>query len=183
LKYPDWVNRHREPGTAVKKVGSSYYLYKATSVRVPGKKNPQPKAEYIGVITPDGVVKSGVKKLATDNVRVYEYGFSYALKQLTPVKFIKDIGDDMKAEMLFLHIVKQYSPTSYLLRGVDLPSTEELHICLSTQIKKYERLTGIEISSLFPLMYLYLVEMGGKETMSEITPETDMLLKKAGVTL
>jgi hypothetical protein len=61
-KYPDWTNRFREPGTAVKKVGNSYYLYKVTSARVPGKKNPQPKGEYIGVITPEGVVKTNVRK-------------------------------------------------------------------------------------------------------------------------
>jgi hypothetical protein len=182
-KYPDWLDRFREPGTAVRKIGNSYYLYKVTSVRVPGKKNPQPKGEYIGVITPEGVVKTNVRKLQTDVVRVYEYGFSYAMRQLTPPKFTSDIGDAPKAESLFLHIVKKYSPTSYLLRGVDLPPAEELHVCLSTQIKKYERLSGARIESLMPLCRLYLVEMGGREMLSEITPEIEELLTGLGVSL
>jgi hypothetical protein len=182
-KYPEWLDRFREPGTAVKKIGNSYYLYKVASVRVPGKKNPQPKGEYIGVITPEGVIKTTVRKLPTDVVRVYEYGFSYAMKQLTPPKFISDIGDAEKAEALFLHIVKRYSPTSYLLRNVDLPPAEELRVCLSTQIKKYERLSGIEIESLMPLCRLYLVEMGGRETISEVTPEIGELLAGLGVRL
>jgi hypothetical protein len=135
------------------------------------------------VITPEGVVKTNVRKLQTDVVRVYEYGFSYAMRQLTPPKFTNDSRDALKAESLFLHIVKKYSPTSYLLRDVDLPPTEELHVCLSTQIKKYERLSGVEIESLMPLRRLYLVEMGGREMISEVTPEIGELLSGLGVRL
>ena len=35
-KYPDWVNAFKEKGTSIKKVGNEYYLYRATSKRVPG---------------------------------------------------------------------------------------------------------------------------------------------------
>jgi hypothetical protein len=69
--YPDWVNAHKEKGTAVKKVGNDYYLYKATSKRFPGKKYPQPIHEYIGVRTREGVVRTNVRKITTDRVRVY----------------------------------------------------------------------------------------------------------------
>ena len=31
--YPDWVKKFRRKGTAVKKVGNSYYLYQHTSKR------------------------------------------------------------------------------------------------------------------------------------------------------
>jgi len=37
--YPEWVQQQRTKGTTVKKVGNTYYLYKRTSKRVPGKKN------------------------------------------------------------------------------------------------------------------------------------------------
>ena len=40
--YPEWVQKYRTRGMTVKKKGESYYLYKRTSKRVPGKKYPQP---------------------------------------------------------------------------------------------------------------------------------------------
>ncbi len=61
-KYPDWVQEQRTRGTTIKKKGETYYLYKRTSRRVPGKKYPQPVDTYIGVITPGGIIKSEKKK-------------------------------------------------------------------------------------------------------------------------
>lgn len=61
-KYPQWVQEQRTQGTTVKKKGDTYYLYKRTSKRVPGKKYPQPVDTYIGIITPEGVIKSEKKK-------------------------------------------------------------------------------------------------------------------------
>lgn len=58
ITYPEWVQKYRERGTTVKKKGDSYYLYKRTSKRVPGKKYPQPVDTYIGIITPEGVEKT-----------------------------------------------------------------------------------------------------------------------------
>ena len=51
--YPDWVQKYREKGTTVKKVGNNFYLYRHSSKRVPGKKYPVPVDTYIGKITPD----------------------------------------------------------------------------------------------------------------------------------
>ena len=45
--YPEWVQNYRTKGTTVKKIGNSYYLYKRTSRRVPGKKYPQPVDTYM----------------------------------------------------------------------------------------------------------------------------------------
>ena len=94
--YPDWVNSFKEKGTSVKKVGNEYYLYRSTSKRVPGKKYPQPVVEYIGAITRDGVVKSRVRKLSTDRVRVFEYGMSHALQALLPEAFLINSHDTIK---------------------------------------------------------------------------------------
>lgn len=38
--YPEWVQEQRVKGTTVKKVGNTYYLYKRTSKRIPGKNTP-----------------------------------------------------------------------------------------------------------------------------------------------
>ena len=62
--YPEWVQKHKTKGTTVKRVGENYYLYKHTSKRVQGKKNPVPVDTYIGKITEDGVVKGTRKKVS-----------------------------------------------------------------------------------------------------------------------
>jgi len=182
-KYPDWVNAFKEKGTSVKKVGNEYYLYRTTSKRVPGKKYPQPIAEYIGIITREGVVKTKVKKISTDRVRVYEYGMSYAMQSLLPEEFLINSHDKETLRYAFLHIVRQVSPKSYLLRGVELPELSELHINLNVQIKRYERLAKIEIKDLKPLSEMYLVETKECDMLSEVTPEMDKIFTKLGVNI
>jgi len=179
--YPDWVNAYKEKGTSIKKVGNSYYLYKSTSKRVQGKKYPQPVQKFVGTITKDGVKRSKIKKVELGKVHVYEYGFSYALKKIVPAKFFDDIRDSEKAEHVFLNVIKHFSPRSYLLRGTRLPSTEELHMSLSVQTRKIERLCKIKMEELFPLMNLYLVEIDGNEMISEKTEEMKSILERVGV--
>lgn len=112
MNYPDWVKKFRTKGTAVKKVGNSYYLYKHSSKRVPGKKYPQAVDTYIGVITPDGVVRKNKKKVSLENIEVFEYGFSKALCDLCTLKWKNDFKEDWR-DVLYL-IIKEYSPNSYL---------------------------------------------------------------------
>jgi len=179
--YPDWVNKYKERGTSVKKVGSEYYLYRTTSKRVPGKKYPQPIQEYIGKITREGVIRTKVRKISTDRVKVYEYGLSHALETLLPEKFLVNSHDKETMHFAFLHIVKWVSPKSYLLRDIELPTIEQLHISLNTQIKRYERLTGITIEELKPLSELYLVETRECDMLSEVTSEMREIFTRLGV--
>ena len=180
-KYPDWVNAFKEKGTSVKKVGNEYYLYRATSKRVPGKKYPQPVEEYIGTITRDGVVRTGIRKISTDRVRVYEYGMSHTMQALLPDGFLVNSHDRETLRYAFLHIVRQHCPNSYLLRGVELPELESLHINLSMQIKRYERLAKITIEDLRPLSGLYLVETKECNMLSEVTAEMAGIMERTGV--
>jgi hypothetical protein len=180
-KYPDWVNAHKTKGTSVKKVGDSYYLYSATSKRVAGMKYPQPVQKFIGTITPEGVVRSNVRKISTERVRVFEYGFSFALKRLLPKKFSDGIPDPKKRDFAFLNIVRNFSPTSYLLRDIDVPSPEALHMSLCAQIKRFERLTGVAIVDLLPLSELCLVETKETDMLSVVTPRISELFSKIGV--
>ena len=129
--YPDWVLSSKTKGTSIKKIGNYYYLYSATSKRIPGKKNPQPVEKYIGIITWDGVVETNVKKISTASIKVYEYGMSYALQSLLPDEFLINSHDKQTLWYAFLHIVKSVSPKSYLLRDLAPPSIDELHINLT----------------------------------------------------
>lgn len=179
--YPDWVNAFKEKGTSIKKVGNEYYLYHSTSKRVPGKKYPQPVQEYIGIITREGVIKTYVRKISTDRVKVYEYGMSFVLQALLPEAFLINAHDKETLRFAFLHIVKHVSPKSYLLRNRDLPSLSDLHISLSVQLKRYERLAGISIEDLLPLSELYLVETKECDMLSAVTPEMSEILTRLGV--
>ena len=53
---PEWVQKYREAGTTIKTIGGNYYLYRVTSKRVPGKKNPVSIQEYLGKITEEGII-------------------------------------------------------------------------------------------------------------------------------
>jgi hypothetical protein len=175
------VNVFKGKGTSIKKVGNEYYLYKSTSKRVPGKKYPQPVEEYIGIITNEGVKRTKIRKISIDKVKVYEYGMSYALKSLLPEAFLINSHDKETLRLDFLHIVKHFSPKSYLLRDIVLPDLTELHINLCLQIKRYERLTEISIEDLRPLSELYLVETRECDMLSEVTPEMQEILSRLGV--
>ena len=58
--YPEWVLKHKKPGTTVKQIGKNYYLYFATSHRESGKKYPVSSQTYIGKITEEGVFSERV---------------------------------------------------------------------------------------------------------------------------
>jgi hypothetical protein len=179
--YPDWVNRHKLKGTAVKKVGNSYYLYKVTSKRIPGMKYPQPIQSFLGTITRNGLVTTMKRKVSTETVRVYEYGFSYTLSEIVPTKFKQDIGDEAMANYALLNIAKSFSPDSYLLRGFDLPTMDELDMSLDAKIEEFEHLIGFSLKSLLPLSRIYLVETKECDMISVITLEMRELMKRAGV--
>lgn len=72
-----------------KKVGNNYYLYKHSSKRVPGKKNPVPVDTYIGKITPEGIERSNSKKVDVNSSEalVKEYRFSRAIELLCPAAY------------------------------------------------------------------------------------------------
>ncbi len=54
--HPEWVLKHKKPGTTIKQIGRNYYLYFATSHREAGKKYPVSVQSYIGKITEQGVI-------------------------------------------------------------------------------------------------------------------------------
>lgn len=182
-KHPEWVDAFKEKGTSIKKVNNEYYLYRATSRRVPGKKNPQPVEEYIGRITREGVIRTKVKKVSTDRVRVYEYGMSFALLSLLPKEFLINSHDEETLRLAFLHIIRRVSPRSYLLRDIELPDPAELRINVNVQYKRYERLAKITIEDLRPLSELYLIETKECDMLSEVTPEMCEILAGLGVAL
>ena len=135
--YPDWVQAQRARGTTVKKKGDTYYLYKRTSRRVPGKKYPQPVDTYIGVITPDGVVESGKRKISLAGIEVKEYGFSRAVWQLCPEGWKRPLGEDW--EDVLSIIVRKWSPETYLMKERAIKEEREFHYQFAAQASSLSR--------------------------------------------
>lgn len=176
--YPDWVKQFRQKGTSVKKVGNSYYLYRHSSKRVPGKKYPQASDEYIGLITPQGVIRKNRKKISMEDIRVYEYGFSKAVWQSCPETWKKPLKNDW--EHVLLWIIGKHSPNSYLLRDAKPAETRRN---LALQEEKLNQTLPCPLSVLEPLATIFLVCFPEREALSHVSREHQELLEFLGMSL
>ena len=184
-KYPDWVQEQRVRGTTVKKKGDTYYLYKRTSRRVPGKKYPQPVDTYIGVITPEGVIKSEKRKISLSGIEVREYGFSKAVWQLCPEGWKKPLGNDW--EDVLSIILWKWSPETYLAKERTLKPEQDFHYQFNAQASSLSRSMnkehGAGLQELQALKSIYLLYMEKERAVSKINQEQEQLLEKTGVDL
>lgn len=181
--YPEWVQAQRKRGTTVKKKGDTYYLYKRTSKRVPGKKYPQPVDTYIGIITPEGVIPSNKKKVSLTEIEVWEYGFSKAIWDLCPKDWKNPLGRDW--EDVLKIIILKWSPNSYLGRTNDLKTEQDFHYQFPSQMgslgRRIYKAHGIDIGELQCLKTVYLVSLEKETAVSKINPEQRMLIDRLGL--
>ena len=185
--YPDWVQEQKTTGTTVKKVGNNYYLYKHSSKRVPGKKNPVPVDTYIGKITPAGIEKSGSKKVDTNDTEVIvrEYGFSRSVELLCPAGWKEPLGKDWQKVLDF--IIVRESPESYIPQIRKVSESLDPHVQLGAQKAALQRRMkkehGVELKELRLLSTIYIVRIAGKDLISKVSDEQEGLLGKLGLDL
>ena len=185
--YPDWVQKQKTTGTTVKKVGNHYYLYKHSSKRVRGKKNPVPVDTYIGKITPEGIEKSGSKKVVVNDAEVIvkEYGFSRSVEVLCPAGWKEPLGKNWQ-EVLDFIIVRE-SPESYILQIRKVPELLDPHIQLGAQKTALQRRMkkeyGVDFKELGQLSSIYMVSIAGKKLVSKISEEQKKLLERLDLKL
>lgn len=185
--YPDWVQKQKTTGTTVKKVGNNYYLYKHSSKRVPGKKNPVPIDAYIGKITPDGIERSDLKKVDMNapEVIVKEYGFSMAMESLCPTGWKEPLGKNWQKVLDF--IIVRESPESYVPQIREVPLQLDPHIQLGAQksslLRRMRKEYGVEMKDIRPLMTIYIVRIAGRSLLSVISDSQKEILKKLGLGL
>ena len=185
--YPEWVQKHRTKGTSVRKVGNNYYLYKHSSKRIPGKKNPVPSDTYIGRITPEGIVKSNVKKVSADDneIIVKEYGFSLALQHLCPIGWKEPLGDKWQAVSDF--IIVRESPESYIPGERKVPKELDVHIQLGAQkaslLRRIRQEYNKDLKDIRCLSSIYLVTIGGRRFLSKVSEEQKAVLDEIGLVL
>ena len=182
--YPEWVQRHKERGTAIKRVGDNYYLYKHSSKRVPGKKNPVPVDTYIGRITPEGVVKGNKKKVdaKASDIVVKEFGFSRAIRHMCTPGWREPLGSAWKEVLDY--IILEESPESYIQDEYSDVIKLDPHIQPGVQktslARRIKQEYGVEWKDLHLLSTIYLVTFSGKKAISKVY-EQKLLLDKIGL--
>lgn len=183
--YPDWVQEYRTRGTTVKKKGDKYYLYKRTSRRVPGKKYPQPVDTYIGVLTPEGVLRSDKKKVTLTDVSVKEFGFSRAVEVLCPQSWKEPLGKAWQ-EVLDFIILKE-SAESYIAIERGTGEALEPHIQYGAQksslIRRMQKESGADMKDLKHLSTIYLIYMDGNKIVSKISDGQQEILERFHINL
>lgn len=185
--YPDWVQEKRTTGTTVKKVGNNYYLYKHSSKRVQGKKNPVPVDTYIGKITPCGIERSSSKKVDVNDtdVIVKEYGFSRSVELLCPIGWKEPLGKGWQ-EVLDYIIIHE-SPESYIRQVREVPESLDPHIQLGAQKTALQRRMkkeyGVDFKELRQLATIYLVSVTGKRLLSRMSDSQRALMEQLGLRL
>ena len=185
ITYPEWVQKHRVRGTTIKKKGNSYYLYRRTSKRVPGKKYPQPVDTYIGLITPEGVVYSDKKKVTLSNIEVREYGFTKAIQDLCPDGWKKPLGEDWNNVLSI--IILKWSPESFLKDTPTLKTENDYHYQFAAQAASLSRRIynkhGIDLKELEILKTIYLVRIEKNSAISVISPAQQQIIDRLGMSL
>jgi hypothetical protein len=75
MSFPDWVEAQKKQGYEIKKIGNRYYMYERKSrwdkVR---KKSVKVTGEYIGVVTPEGIIPRKERYDVTEPILSKEYG-------------------------------------------------------------------------------------------------------------
>lgn len=82
MAYPEWVEKHKKPGTNISCIRGKYYLYEVTSVWNKEKGRAQKKTgQYLGRITEEGLIPPKEKKKQAELTQpaIREYGASSTL--------------------------------------------------------------------------------------------------------
>lgn len=187
-KYPENITKHRPKGCIIKKVNNKYYVYKATSKRVEGKKYPVQVIEgLVGEIDERGFHELSTAKVNTERVEIREYGFTnfllmfedeYVSRQASHIK-VKDI------KHIYHSLIVYLSPMSYLqdeenIESVDVLA-EKFGIGLPKQLTSISNSIEMNLKDIEELKYICLVKMGNRRFYSDLTARQKEILEKIGV--
>jgi transposase len=202
--FPEWVLKHKKKGVAIEKRGNKYYASLVTSKWDPIKKRPQKKTlEYLGVITPDGIIPSKSKQpiklggcLDAGNIRLAYY-FSKNIEEKLKEVFPRDWQSLMAMACIKLcylekftrfkfryetSVAKHFWPNASLSKNSLTKILEnvggqwELQKKFFSEISKNEKHMAIDLSQLFSYSKnISLLEYGYNHQELEL-PQISLLL-------
>ena len=190
MKYPDFVKKNRPKGTVVKRVGDAYYVYYATTKRVPEKSYPvQVIKGYAGTIDENGFHPSNKVTVYEDQVIVRECGFTNYLLKFEEI-YVNDVNATLKKTKkekaaLYHSLICYLSKNSYLNDEEHILSTEEMAdiygVGIPNQVTAIEKIIEKKLSEIEDLKWICNVRMGGRLFQNELTDAQKELLKELGV--
>jgi len=77
MSYPDWVLKHKQKGTEIRRMGNNFYLYKISSMWDKKKKRPKKITQkFLGTITREGLIQPRHERLLESmrHISVKEFG-------------------------------------------------------------------------------------------------------------
>ena len=185
-KYPSYVNKFRPKGTIIKKVNDVYYVYKATSKRVEGKKYPVQVIEgVIGKIDEYGFHDTEKVKLNQD-VIVRECGFTNLILKYKDT-FMNETYSRFKKqdrEIILYSLIYYLSSNTYIQDKYSdkiLPIQEVIDkykLSIGRQIKMIERIMETTLKEIEELKYICRVYIGEKELKTKITKRQKEIIEK-----
>ena len=192
MKYPDFVKENRPKGTVVKKVGDAYYVYYATSARVPGKSYPVQQIKgYAGTIDCFGFHPSDKVTIHKTDVVIRECGFTNYLLKFEELYYVqnkstKNRSSRSASNTLYRNLIMYLSNNSYLADTEKIILTpeemiERFGIGIPNQITAIQKMIEIDLDELEPLKQICSVRMGGEMFESKLTAVQEELLKRLGL--
>lgn len=94
MKYedlPEFARPYKKKGYDVRKKKDTFFLYRITSRRVEGKKNPQLVQEYIGIINPDGTLLEKKRRPCADKKDAVPTYLEYCLSSFIYRRFRREL--------------------------------------------------------------------------------------------
>lgn len=189
MSYPDFVKKYRPKGTIVKCVNNQYYVYKATSKRVPEKKYPvQVIGNIVGKIDYTGFHK--VERCVCDisNPIIREFGFSrFLMKFVDDFEKRNNISNKRISKNLYSNFILLLSPQSYLQDEENFKyiSKDEIRskykMSVSQQLDFILKFTTFSKDELEPLKYICSVKLGSKVIVGSLTNEQRNIIEKIGL--
>ena len=147
MSYPDFVKKYRPKGTIVKCVNNQYYVYKATSKRVPEKSYPvQVIGDIVGKIDYKGFHK--VERCVCDisNPIIREFGFSrFLMKFVDDFEKRNNINNKRISKNLYSNFILILSPQSYLQDEENFKHISKDEICWQILILYVEQISSFDI--------------------------------------
>lgn len=188
MKYPEYVKKYRPKGTVVKLVHGNYYVYKATSRRLPDKKYPVQVIEGIaGKIDVYGFHPTTRVTVNVDQVTVRECGFTNYLLRIEK-DYIREMGWNKKqGRIIYRSMIAYLSPNTYLQDETDIKIrtpeeiSREYNVGIPKRMGKLRSMLEFEPEKLEPLKYICNVRTGGKLLRSTLTADQKRLIEELGV--
>ena len=117
MAFPEWVERQKTRGLEIKEIRGNYYVYERKSRWDPKKKKAvKVTGEYLGKLTPDGLVPKRKRIEADMPVFSYEYGATKFLSVIAGdlLGLLKDQFDSVTAERVWATaMLKLISPCPF----------------------------------------------------------------------